>query len=139
MYKKAFEIAIVAHRNQVDKGGVDYINHPLEVAKKVHTEEEKILALLHDVIEDSDFTIKDLRKFGFSETILTALNILTKVKGQTYEEYLDKIIKNTLALKVKVADLEHNSDLSRILNPTQKDIKRQEKYLKAIKKLKKHI
>lgn len=136
MYAKALEIAMKAHKGQVDKAGVEYIEHPKYVASLVSTEEEKTVALLHDVIEDSEYRLGDLNAAGFSENILMAVALLTKIPGSSYQIYLEGIKSNKLACRVKLADLKHNSDLARITNPTEKDYERLEKYKQAIDYLK---
>ncbi|HGQ5110354.1 TPA: GTP pyrophosphokinase, partial [Streptococcus pneumoniae] len=120
------------HAGQVDKAGVDYIQHPLYVASQVNTEQEKAVALLHDVIEDSDITAADLFASGLSNEVVTAVQILTKKKGQSYQEYLGKVKSNNLARVVKLADLKHNSDLSRLKSVTNTDYERVKKYKNAI-------
>ena len=118
---------------EVQKAGVDYINHPLTVASKCSSEKEKIVALLHDVIEDTQVTIEDLRLF-FDEEIVEAINLLTHREEDDYMTYLAKIKNNKLAKIVKIADLENNMDLSRLPNPTEKDYQRLEnKYKPAYK------
>ena len=139
MYNKALQIAKSAHSGQLDKGGNPYFLHPLAVSEKVEAENEKIVALLHDVIEDTDITLDYLREQGFSEEILAGVDRLTKREGVSYEEYIEAVRKNPLALKVKIADMLHNSDLSRIPNPTEKDRKRIEKYKEKIALLKNYI
>lgn len=129
---RALNIAQKAHQGQFDKGGKPYINHPLAVAEFVQTENEKIVALLHDVVEDSDITLHDLELEGFSEEILLAIACLTHKSGQTYDEYLFSVKSNTLARAVKLADLKHNSDISRIASPAAKDFNRLKKYQNAI-------
>ena len=124
----ALAIAKKAHAGQVDKAGVDYIQHPLYVASQVKTEQEKAVALLHDVIEDSDVTADDLLASGLSNEVVTAVQILTKKKGQSYQEYLEKVKSNNLARVVKLADLKHNSDLSRLKSVTNTDYERVKKY-----------
>ena len=132
----AYAIALVAHKGQVDKAGVDYINHPLAVANKCTTEKEKIVALLHDVVEDTNVTIHDLKQF-FDEDIIQAIDLLTHKDEDDYMLYLSKIKSNHLAKTVKLADLENNMDISRIPNSTEKDYKRlEEKYKPAYKYLK---
>ena len=132
-YELALKIATEAHKGQVDKAGVPYINHPLTVASLVETEEEKIVALLHDTIEDTNITEQDLLNYGFSNKIVEAVKLLTHNKKEIpYMEYVTKIKNNELARKVKIADLTHNSDLSRLKEVTEKDIKRYEKYKKAL-------
>ncbi len=124
-----------AHEGQVDKGGNDYILHPLAVASMVDTEEEKIVALLHDVVEDTTYTLKDLQKLGCSNTVIQAIEAITRKDGEPYYTYLDRVKQNPLAKVVKNADLKHNSDLSRITNPTKKDkdrVKRYSSYMKYL-------
>ncbi|VJT83693.1 metal dependent phosphohydrolase, HD region [Streptococcus pneumoniae] len=128
----ALAIAKKAHAGQVDKAGIDYIQHPLYVASQVKTEQEKAVALLHDVIEDSDITAADLLASGLSNEVVTAVQILTKKKGQSYQEYLGKVKSNNLARVVKLADLKHNSDLSRLKSVTNTDYERVKKYKNAI-------
>ena len=128
----ALAIAKKAHAGQVDKAGVDYMQHPLYVANQVKTEQEKAVALLHDVIEDSDVTADDLLASGLSNEVVAAVQILTKKKGQSYQEYLEKVKSNNLARIVKLADLKHNSDLSRLKSVTNTDYERVKKYKNAI-------
>lgn len=128
----ALRIAKKAHYGQVDKGGIEYIQHPIYVASQVNTEEEKAVALLHDVIEVSNYGLEDLRKSGFSETIVQAVDVLTKKSNTDYADYLALIKKNELARVVKLAELRHNSDLSRISEIGMEDFERVERYTKAI-------
>ena len=130
--EKAYEIAKKAHLGQVDKAGEDYITHPEQVASFVKTDEEKAVAYLHDVIEDTELTLEDLNKYDFSKEVLEAVDIITKKRGEDYQSYLNSVKKNKLARAVKLADLRHNSDLTRLIKVTEKDIKRKEKYQKAI-------
>ena len=132
MLELALSIATEAHKGQFDKAGVDYVEHPIYVASQVDSEEEKAVALLHDVIEDSPFTAEELLLAGLPETVVTAVQILSKKKGQDYQTYLKTVKSNPLARAVKLADLKHNSDLSRLENITDKDLERLEKYKKAI-------
>ncbi|MDO4659122.1 GTP pyrophosphokinase [Streptococcus sp.] len=132
MLELALSIATEAHKGQFDKAGVDYIEHPIYVASQVDTEEEKAVALLHDVIEDSPFTAEELLLAGLPETVVVAVQILSKKKGQDYQTYLENVKSNPLARVVKLADLKHNSDLSRLNSVTDKDLERLEKYKKAI-------
>lgn len=131
-YELALKIATEAHKGQVDKAGVPYINHPLTVASLVDTEEEKIVALLHDTIEDTNITEQDLLNYGFSNKIVEAVKLLTHNKDVPYMDYVAKIKDNELARKVKIADLTHNSDLSRLKEITDKDKKRYNKYQNAL-------
>lgn len=123
-------IASMAHRGQVDKAGEPYINHPRAVASKVETAEEKIVALLHDTLEDTYLT-EDVLSPVFGENIMDAVVTMTRAKGEDYFQYIGRISENELALNVKMADLTHNMDLSRLSNPTEKDYERIEKYKKA--------
>ena len=132
MVDLALSIARKAHEGQLDKAGVDYIEHPIYVASQVDTEEEKAVALLHDVIEDSPVSAEGLLQAGLPETVVTAVQILTKKKEQDYQTYLETVKKNPLVRVVKLADLKHNSDLSRLSSITEKDRERLKKYKKAI-------
>ena len=129
---KAHEVAKKAHFGQTDRAGIDYIKHPETVASFVTTDEEKAVAYLHDVIEDTKLTLLDLKKEGFSKNIIEAVDILTKKKGQDYQSYLNLVKTNELARVVKLADLRHNSDLTRLPLITEKDLERNKKYSSAI-------
>lgn len=135
--RRAYEIASAAHRGQIDKAGVDYINHPLAVAANVGEDSSAIIvALLHDVAEDTPSTIDELKKeIPLTDDEAKALELLTHDDDTPYLDYVKKIKSNGLAAKVKAADLKHNSDLSRIKNPTPKDFARVEKYKAALKLL----
>ena len=130
--EKAYEIAKKAHLGQVDKAGEAYIKHPEKVASFVKTDEEKAVAYLHDVIEDTELTLEDLYEYGLSKEVIEAVDIITKKRGEDYQSYLNSVKKNKLARAVKLADLRHNSDLTRLTKVTEKDIERKEKYQKAI-------
>ena len=131
---EALQVAVRAHDGQYDKGGSPYILHPLAVAKQVSGEKEKILALLHDTVEDTNVTNDDIRR-EFGNTIADALDCLTHRKGESYDEYIDRVCANPLAIDVKLADLHNNMDLSRIPRPTEKDRARVEKYKRVEKRL----
>jgi len=134
MLNKAIEIAAKAHSEQVDKGGNPYIMHPLRVLVnfcETESEAVKICAVLHDVVEDTEITLNDLRAEGFSEDILTALDCLTKRNGESYDDFISRILPNEIACKVKNGDLADNMDLTRIPNPTDKDRERVKKYRDA--------
>lgn len=133
--ERAIAIAAVAHEGQVDKGGSPYILHPLKVMLRVSTLEERIVAVLHDVVEDSGISLDDLRKEGFSETVLAAIESVTKLPGESYELFVDRAAQNPIGRVVKLADLEENSDLSRIAQPSWEDLERIEKYRRAIGRL----
>ena len=123
---KALEIVTNLFENDLDKGGMPYILHLLYVYKHVSTEEEKVVGLLHDTLEDKDVTAKDLLEVGFSEKIVNDVVMLTRVKPIEYTDYIENMIKNgsVEALHVKLADLEHNMDITRIKNPSIKEIER---------------
>ena len=130
--EKAYKIAKKVHLGQVDKAGEDYIKHPEKVASFVKTDEEKAVAYLHDVIEDTELTLENLYEYDFSKEVIEAVDIITKKRGEDYQSYLNSVKKNKLARAVKLADLRHNSDLTRLTKVTEKDIERKEKYQKAI-------
>lgn len=130
--KLAHEIAKRAHKGQIDKAGAPYILHPETVASFVTKDDEKIVAYLHDVIEDTPCQLRDLENAGFSSEIIKAVDLLTRKTGQSYRQYLKLVKTNELARVVKLADLKHNSDLSRLTHVTENDIKRLKKYQDAI-------
>ncbi|MDY3033504.1 MAG: HD domain-containing protein [Odoribacter sp.] len=111
---KALEIAYKAHAGQLDKGGNPYILHPLRVALHCRTEEEKMVALLHDVLEDTAVTLEDLEREGFPEEVLEAVEYLTKKDGEDYQTFIKRVSHRTLAIRVKLRDLEDNMDESRL-------------------------
>lgn len=123
-------IATNAHNGQFDKGGNPYILHPLKVMHYLKSDDEELMcmALGHDVIEDTSVTYKDLRDAGISERVITGITALTKQRGQTYEEYKECIFANPDAMRVKLADLRHNTDIRRLKGVTEKDIARMTKY-----------
>lgn len=132
MYQElALQIAQKAHSGQVDKAGKDYILHPTTVASYMDTDVEKTIAYLHDVLEDTDVTVDALRNI-FPNEIVDTLITLTHRKDESYFEYIQRVSKSKLAKKVKVADLLHNLDITRIKEPTKQDYERLEKYKKAI-------
>lgn len=128
----AIEIALAAHKGQTDKAGMPYILHPLRLMLQMKTEEEMIVAVLHDVVEDGDPTIDDLRAKGFSHEIIDAIVCITKLDGEHYDDYIQRIKINSLASRVKIADLKDNMDLGRLISPQQQDLDRVEKYKKAL-------
>ncbi|HMV42635.1 MAG TPA: hypothetical protein PK079_13235 [Leptospiraceae bacterium] len=136
MIQRAIEIALDAHRDQTDKNGQPYILHVMRVGLRGRTDEEKILGILHDVVEDSSWTFEMLAKEGFSERILSALKCLTKKsEDEPYEEFIGRVKENPLAISVKLNDLEDNMDVRRMEIVQEKDSKRLNKYLKAYKEL----
>jgi (p)ppGpp synthase/HD superfamily hydrolase len=126
--ERAIEIARQAHAGQVDKGGADYIGHPLRVMEKCETEEEKIVGILHDVVEDSDWTFEMLEAEGFTDEIIDALRCITKQSDEDYDTFISRVMNRPLSLKVKLYDLEDNMDLSRLKCITDADLIRYEKY-----------
>ena len=130
MVNKAFEVAKKAHAGQFDKGGNPYIDHPITVASLVSTPEEKATAYLHDVVEDTDVTLEDLKSMGFPNSVIEAVDCITMKKDESREEYIKRVKANPIARIVKIADLTHNSEISRIPNPTEKDFQRIERYKK---------
>ena len=129
--RKAMIIAYEAHKNQVDKSGVPNIYHPIHVAEQMDTENECIIALLHDVVEDTNVTFKQLEEV-FSKEIIDILKLLTREENIEYDEYIKRIKNNSIACKVKIADLTHNLDKTRLDFVTEVDVKRNEKYKKAL-------
>ena len=129
--EQAIELAVKHHKGQYDKGGKPYILHPLRLMMSVDTDDEKIVAVMHDLVEDTHITIAYLRSAGFSEKVLSALDCVTNRDNEDYESFIERIAQNPLATKVKLADLEDNMDLSRISEPSKKDYKRIEKYKRA--------
>lgn len=127
----AIALATRAHAGQTDKAGADYIAHPLRVMESCASDDAKIVAILHDVVEDSDVTLDDLRAL-FAPQIVDAIALLTKSGDIEYSKYIENIRANALAREVKIADLRDNMNLSRIQNPTEKDYKRVDKYRGAL-------
>lgn len=127
--ERAIEIAAAAHAGQVDKGGEPYILHPLKVMLRMTTEQERIAAVLHDVIEDTSVTIEQLRSEGFTDEVLRALTALTKLSGESRLEAAKRAAIDPIARIVKLADNAENMDLSRIPNPTYSDFQRLEEYI----------
>ena len=130
--KKALKLCFDAHKEQLDKSGLPYVFHPFHLAEQMETEETTVVALLHDVVEDASYTLEDLRKMGYGETVTDALALLTHDEGTDYMDYVRAIKSNPIAKAVKLADLRHNSDLSRLDTVDEKALERREKYLKAM-------
>ena len=134
--QRAIDIATEAHKGQFDKAGRDYIEHPLHVMEMGKTEEEKIVGVLHDVVEDTPWTFEALEAEGFAPEIIAALKCVTKVsENENYDDFIERVKKNPLAVAVKINDLSYNMDIRRLPYLSDKDIKRLKKYLKAYKKL----
>ena len=133
---RAIEIATEAHKGQFDKSGKDYIGHPLRVMEMGKNEEERIVGVLHDVVEDTPWTFEMLEAEGFSSEIIAALKCVTKIsENENYDDFIERVKKNPLAVAVKINDLTDNMDIRRLPYLSDKDVKRLKKYLKAYKKL----
>lgn len=128
----AIALAAKAHAGQVDKAGTPYILHPLRMMLRLATLEERMVAVLHDVVEDCGITFEQLRAEGFSDEVVAGVEALTRLEGESYEAFIERAGRSPLGRRVKLADLEDNSDLSRIANPTARDFERLEKYRQAI-------
>jgi len=135
MTRKAMKIAYDAHAGQADKTGIPYIYHPIHLAESMSDENSVITALLHDVAEDTNITIDDLAREGFQEDILTALTLLTHNPAEEYMDYISRLSTCPLARRVKLADLRHNSDVTRLDSIDEKTARRLEKYSRAIRLL----
>ena len=134
--QRAIEIATEAHAGQFDKSGKDYIGHPLRVMEMGRTEDEKIVGVLHDVVEDTDWTFEALAEEGFSKEVIDALRCVTKLSdNENYDDFIERVKKNPLAVAVKINDLTDNMDIRRLPYLSDKDVKRLKKYLKAYKRL----
>ena len=138
MTKKAILLAFTAHDGQTDKAGMPYILHPIHLAEQMTDENTTIASLLHDVVEDTEYTLEDLRAMGFPKEAMDAIALLTHDKSEPYLEYVWRIRANPIARAVKKADLEHNSDLGRLSTITEKDKKRILKYRMARAILEEH-
>ena len=134
--ERAIQIATEAHKGQLDKAGRDYIGHPLRVMEMGKTEDEKIVGVLHDVIEDTGWTFEMLEAEGFSREVIEALRCVTKLaENENYDDFIERVRKNPLAVAVKINDLTDNMDIRRLPYLSDKEVKRLKKYLKAYKKL----
>jgi (p)ppGpp synthase/HD superfamily hydrolase len=134
--ERAITIAVEAHKDQKDRYGAPYIGHVLRVAIAGRTEAEKIVGALHDVVEDTDWTFDDLRREGFSEAILTAVECLTKKSDdEDYDAFTARVKTNPLAIRVKLHDLTDNMDIRRLPQVEERDVQRLNKYLKAYREL----
>lgn len=139
LIEKSLEIALQAYRGQTDKAGKAYILHPLRIMAKMQSEHEMAVALLHDVIEDSDFTAEDLLDNGIPENVVHAVQALTKQPGETYDAFIDRVLLNNLAAKIKMADIEDNIDVLRLTSVSDKDLQRVAKYHQAWHKIAQHF
>lgn len=131
LLEKAIEIALHAHAGQKSKDGSPYILHPLRVMARMQSDEEKIAAILHDVVEDSAVTLEDLRKAGFPEEVLVVVKLLTHEPAISYEDYVERLKPHPVARRIKLADLEDNSDIRRLSGIEERDLERLRKYHRA--------
>ncbi len=134
---KAMRLCYEAHKGQYDKSGVPYIFHPIHLAEQLEDERDICVALLHDVIEDTEYTIDDIVECGFPGEVIEAIKILTRDKSIDYMDYIALVKENDIAKRVKLKDLEHNSDPTRLANikDTEKRAVLSERYEKAKKYL----
>lgn len=137
MTKLALKLCFQAHKEQVDKSGIPYVFHPFHLAEQMADEDTTVVALLHDVLEDTDCTLDTLQELGFSERVLKALVLLTHDPAVSYMDYVARIKEDSIAKAVKLADLRHNSDLTRLDSVDRHALDRVEKYLRAIEFLEK--
>lgn len=128
---RAVAIAAIAHQDQLDKAHAPYILHPIRLMMRGQTIPEQIVAVLHDVVEDSDWTLAQLAAEGFSPDIITALDCLTRRPEETYDQFLDRVLTNSLATRVKRYDLEDNMTLTRLESLSDKDLQRLQRYHRA--------
>jgi (p)ppGpp synthase/HD superfamily hydrolase len=141
MLGRAIAIASNVHEKQKDKGGYAYILHPIRIMMRLRTDDEELMsiAILHDTVEDSDWTIESLREEGFSERVLEALTLLTHDFNESYEAYVKKVATSADAARIKLEDLRDNSDITRLKGLREKDFRRMEKYHRAYVFLKKTL
>lgn len=130
--KQAMKLCFEAHKDQQDKSGLPYVFHPFHLAEQMQDEVTTVVALLHDVVEDTEYTFEDLTEMGYPHQVIEALRLLTHDDAEPYLEYVARVKHNPVAAAVKLADLRHNSDLSRLDAVTEKALARREKYLQAM-------
>ena len=133
--KKALKLCFTAHRDQVDKTDLPYVFHPFHLAEQMTDELSTVCALLHDVVEDTEYTLEDLSKMGFPTEVIEVLSLLTHDDSVPYMDYVKKLSSNPTARQVKLADLRHNSDLTRLDTIDDYALRRNEKYMAAIELL----
>ena len=133
--EKAMQIAIKVHRGQLDKGGNDYINHPVRVERRCTCQEDRLVALLHDTIEDGNIASEYLLLVGFSQEVVDAVLSVSRKRGEDYFEFIQRCKANPIGRRVKICDLEDNMDITRLKELTEKDIERLKKYHEAYKML----
>jgi (p)ppGpp synthase/HD superfamily hydrolase len=133
--EEAIRIAVEAHRGQKDRAGAPYVLHPLRMMFRMQTEAERMAAVLHDVVEDTPWTLDDLRGHGFPEEVVEAVDHLTKREGESYEDFVRRAGAHPVARRVKIADLEDNMDVRRTGTVTERDVERLTRYVRAWKSL----
>ena len=131
--KEAMKLCFEKHKNQIDKSGMPYVFHPFHLAESMKDEYTTCVALLHDTIEDTDMTADELMADGFPKEVVEAVTLLTHSKSEPYLDYVKRVKENNIARCVKIADLMHNADLSRLDTITPKDLERVAKYQEALK------
>lgn len=136
---RAVAIAAVTHQTQVDKADAPYILHPLRLMLRGQTQLEQIVAVLHDVVEDSDWTLEQLAAEGFPDQVIAALDCLTRRTHESYEGFIDRVLTNPLAMRVKRYDLEDNMNLTRIGTLTERDLQRLQRYHQAHQRIQKAL
>lgn len=138
LIEQSLEVALKAYTGQKDKAGKTYILHPLRIMAQMETEQEMAVALLHDVIEDSTYTADDLLKLQIPAEVVDAVQCLTRVRGETYDEFIDRVLKNPIASKIKKADIEDNINVLRLKSLATADLERIAKYHQAWQRLNNH-
>ena len=133
--EKSLAIALEAHTGQVDKANQPYILHPIRVMNKMNNEIEMSAAILHDVVEDSSLSFEQLQEKGVSKEVVEILRHLTKPRKESYDEFIERVMKNKVAVKVKIEDIKDNMDINRLPNVTEVDLNRLQKYHRALKRL----
>jgi len=133
--EEAIRIAVDAHHGQRDRGGAPYILHPLRMMLRVHTDAERMAAVLHDVVEDSAWTLDDLRARGFADEVVAAVDALSRREGEDYGAFVERAAAHPVARRVKLADLEDNLDLRRTATVEPDDAERLNRYLRAWRRL----
>ena len=135
MLEEAIRISVEAHAGQTDKSGAPYILHPLYLMMQFEDDTCRQIAVLHDVVEDSPITLKDLKKGGFSDEVVSGVAALTRQEGESYHAFIERAGHHPYARRVKIADLRHNMDVSRLAKISEKDVQRLAKYQKALDRL----
>jgi len=132
---KALEIAFHAHNGQFEMDGRPYLFHPMRLASRAATDDQRIVALLHDTVEDTDVTLEGLRAAGFPEHVVTAVDHMTKREGEDYDAFVERALQDPIAARVKLLDIEDNMDLTRIPEVAEKDLARAAKYHRARRRI----